>query len=221
MNDGSRPIRGLADLDSLQYDADSALVTVIAQHARTGEVLMIAYADRDALEQTLKTGEMWYRSRSRGLWHKGATSGNTQRVEQLFADCDGDAVLALVTPLGPACHRNTTTCFGDARLAATRTLEALDAVIAERAKGGDDASYTRRLLGDRNLRLKKIGEEAAELVLACADDHRERAVSEAADLVYHALTAVRATGGSWRDVERELEARLAPPPPATPRRPSP
>src|SRR5262249_12075520 len=140
----------------------------IAQDARTGAVLMVAFADREALEKTIETGEMHYRSRSRGLWHKGATSGNTQRVVALYADCDGDTVLARVAPNGPACHTGAVTCFGtDAERA--DPVARVDAVISARAGADPASSHTAKLLGDRNLRLKKVGEEAAELVLACAD----------------------------------------------------
>src|ERR671914_2471594 len=99
-------------LPDLDFSKGDGLVTVIAQDARTGAVLMVAGADREALERTIATGEMHYRSRTRGLWHKGGTSGNVQRVVSLSADCDGDAVLARVIPAGPACHNGSTTCFG-------------------------------------------------------------------------------------------------------------
>jgi phosphoribosyl-ATP pyrophosphohydrolase/phosphoribosyl-AMP cyclohydrolase len=166
---------------------------------------MVAHADREALERTLATGEMHYRSRSRGLWHKGATSGAVQRVVSLKADCDGDAVLARVRPAGAACHTGSVTCFGAGEADALSTL---DATIAERAVANDAASsYTQRLLGDRNLRLKKIGEESSELVAACADGDTARATEEVADLIYHALVALRAVGGSLDDVRRALDAR--------------
>jgi len=224
----------MLDLDALDFGKGNGLVTVVAQDAVTGAVLMVAHADREALARTLETGEMHYRSRTRGLWHKGATSGNVQRVVSLAADCDGDAVLARVRPAGPACHTGATSCFGDDALAAD-ALGALDRTI--RARGapphsndapdaGDPAhrsaadgsratpaadpprpSYTARLLGDRNLRLKKLGEEAAELVLACADGDAPRAADEGADLVYHALVALRAAGVSLDDVRRVLDGR--------------
>lgn len=205
----------MLDLDALNFEKGKGTVTVVAQDAASGAVLMVAAADRDALERTLATGEMHYRSRSRGLWHKGATSGNVQRVVSLSPDCDGDAVLARVTPAGPACHTGSTSCFGADALAAD-TFAALDATIATRAAvpaGADSPpSYTRRLLADRNLRLKKIGEEAAELVTACADGDVGRAREEAADLVYHALVALRAVGGSLADVRSVLAARVGKPP---------
>jgi phosphoribosyl-ATP pyrophosphohydrolase/phosphoribosyl-AMP cyclohydrolase len=197
------------DLEALNFAKGGGRVTVVAQDATTGAVLMVAGADREALERTLATGEMHYTSRSRGLWHKGATSGNLQRVVSLAADCDGDAVLALVMPAGPACHTGTTSCFADAALVSD-ALATLDAVIAARAREDDgSSSYTRRLLADRNLRLKKIGEESAELIAACADGDRSRAVEEAADLVYHALVALRAAGAGWADVRAALARRGA------------
>ena len=204
----------MLDLDSLDFAKGQGLVTVVAQDARTGAVLMVAHADREALERTLTTGEMHYRSRTRGLWHKGATSGNVQRVVSLSVDCDADAVLARVQPAGPACHTGARSCFGDEALRAD-ALAALDATIAERQQVADSdgsPSYTRRLLSDRNLRLKKVGEEAAELVVACVDGDAARAAEEAADLIYHTLVALRAAGASLDDVRRTLDARAGRPP---------
>lgn len=204
----------LLDLDRLDFTKGDGLVTVVTQDATTGALLMVAHADREALERTLASGEMHYRSRSRGAWHKGATSGHVQRVVSLHADCDGDAVLARVHPAGPACHTGARTCFGD--LAASDAIGTLDHTIAHRVAESADAvtsssSYTRRLLDDRNLRLKKLGEEAAELVTACADEDATRACEEAADLIYHALVAVRATGGSLDDIRAVLDARAGAP----------
>jgi phosphoribosyl-ATP pyrophosphohydrolase/phosphoribosyl-AMP cyclohydrolase len=211
----------MLDLDALDFGRGGGLVTVVAQDVRTGLLLMVAYADREALEHTLATGEMHYHSRRRGLWHKGATSGNRQRVVSLTADCDGDAVLALVEQSGPACHNGTRSCFVGADVpdgwssepsshGGDGVLAELDATIAARAEAGSSvtrSSYTARLLADRNLRLKKLGEEAAELVTACADGDRERAAEEAADLLYPALVALRAAGGSLGDVELVLRRR--------------
>jgi phosphoribosyl-ATP pyrophosphohydrolase/phosphoribosyl-AMP cyclohydrolase len=180
------------------------MTTVVTQHARTGEVLMVAQTDQQALDCTLATGEMHYRSRTRGLWHKGATSGNAQKVESLHFDCDGDALLARVVPAGPACHTTDRTCFHDAP--AAEPLGVLDAVIDARAaiRG---ASYTQQLLANRNLRLKKLGEEATELVMALADGDSQRCAEEAADLVYHLLVALRAQGLGLDDVRATLHAR--------------
>ena len=198
-------------LPDLDFSRGDGLVTVVTQDARTGDVLMVAHADREAIERTVATGEMHYRSRTRGLWHKGATSGNVQRVVSLTADCDRDAVLARVIPAGPACHTGSTTCFGSSAgvTLGTEVLDRLDALIADRAAtaGDDSSSYTRRLLTDRNLRLKKLGEECAELITACADGDRERAIGESADLIYHTLVALRAVGLSLGEVCAELARR--------------
>lgn len=206
----------MIDLNALNFEKGGGSVVVVTQNAVTGVVLMIAHADREALERTIESGEMHYRSRTRGLWRKGETSGNTQRVVSLSVDCDGDAVLARVVPNGPACHVGMTSCFGETALSAD-VFGMLDNVIAQRASDLDGAgqtsasqspgSYTQRLLSDRNLRLKKIGEEAAELVVACADDDKERAVQEAADLFYHVLVALRDTGNTLDDLRRTLADR--------------
>jgi phosphoribosyl-ATP pyrophosphohydrolase/phosphoribosyl-AMP cyclohydrolase len=221
------------DLDRLNFEKGDGLVTVVCQDHLSGAVLMVAHADRESLERTVATGEMHYWSRTRGRWHKGETSGNAQKVVELLYDCDGDAILARVEASGPACHTGDDSCFGELARAAG-ALAKLDAVIAARANALPDGqvshpesipdsspqfpgpaaesspeppSYTRRLLADRNLRLKKLGEEAVELVTACADGDAERASEEAADLLYHTLVALRAVGVSLRDVERTLAGR--------------
>jgi phosphoribosyl-ATP pyrophosphohydrolase/phosphoribosyl-AMP cyclohydrolase len=222
----------MLDLSGLDYEKNGGLITVVTQDAASGMVLMVAHADRAAVERTLASGEMHYFSRARGPWHKGATSGNTQRVVSLACDCDGDVLLARVVPNGPACHTGSVSCFvgpesmGDA-------LSALDATIAGRAAGAEvdnqhaphppkskdpraQQSYTVQLLEDRNLRLKKLGEEAAELIAACADGDLPRATEEVADLLYHALVALRAAGGSLSDVQRVLAKRATPAMPPRP-----
>ena len=223
----------MLDLNAIDFAKGGGTVPVIAQDAVTGAVLMVAQADREALERTMATGEMHYRSRSRGLWHKGATSGNIQRVVSLTADCDGDAVLARVVPAGPACHTGERTCFGEAGQG--DALATLDETIAARRRsigGGPPPksqgtpapspdqhhsstaatdsprpSYTLRLLADRNLRLKKLAEEAGELAVACADGDARRATEEAADLFYHALVALHALGIGLADVQKTLDDR--------------
>jgi phosphoribosyl-ATP pyrophosphohydrolase/phosphoribosyl-AMP cyclohydrolase len=193
------------DLARLDFAKSGGTVTVVAQDAATGRVLMVAAADRDALERTLSTGEMHFLSRRRGPWRKGETSGDVLRVVRLLADCDGDAVLALVHPAnGIACHTGSASCFGDAPVS---TLATLDATIAARATVASETSYTSRLLGDRNLRLKKLGEECAELVVACADSGSERVAAEAADVLYHVLVAARSVGVGLGDIERVLAER--------------
>ena len=223
----------MIDLGRLNFEKGNGLVTVVCQDHLSGSVLMVAHADRESLERTVASGEMHYWSRARGRWHKGETSGNVQRVVELLYDCDADAILARVEAAGPACHTGEDSCFGELSRAAG-ILGRVDAVIAERASTPPDyprsnqesvrdsssrtdvpaaepptapPSYTRRLLADRNLRLKKLGEEAAELVTACADGNAERASEEAADLLYHTLVALRAIGVSLRDVERVLARR--------------
>ncbi len=198
------------DLDQLDFSKGDGLLTVITQDACSGVVLMQAYADREALEHTLATGFLHYHSRSRGLWKKGETSGNLQRVVSLQPDCDRDALLACVISAGPACHTGMISCFGPGALA-PETLARLDATLARRAvsvgEPGEKQSYTQRLLGDRNTRLKKLGEETTEFAIACADGDTGRAVEEAADLLYHVLVALRAVGAGWSDVRGELERR--------------
>lgn len=207
MNDAGRTgsVDTPADLDRLDFAKGGGSVTVVVQDAATGAVLMVAHADREALERTLTTGEMHFRSRARGLWHKGATSGNVQRVRRLLVDCDGDAVLAQVDPAGPACHTGRPSCFGAA--APGDVLDRLAATIADRSTNPAAAGYTRRLLDDRNLRLKKLGEEAAELAVALADGDPRRAAEEAADLLYHQLVALQAAGLGLDDVRRVLARR--------------
>jgi phosphoribosyl-ATP pyrophosphohydrolase/phosphoribosyl-AMP cyclohydrolase len=198
------------NLDAVDFAKGGGLVPVVAQDVVTGSVLMVAYADREALTATMTTGEMHYHSRSRGLWHKGGTSGNVQHVVSLHLDCDRDTVLARVRPAGPACHTGERTCFDPLGREAD-AMSVLDATITSRESEtpSTDAkpSYTRRLLGDRNLRLKKLGEETAEFVTACADGDVARAKEEFADLMYHALVALHAVGGSLDDVRAVLAAR--------------
>jgi phosphoribosyl-AMP cyclohydrolase / phosphoribosyl-ATP pyrophosphohydrolase len=193
------------DVGSIDFAKGDGFVTVVTQDATTGQVLMVARANREAIEKTIATGEMHYTSRTRGPWHKGATSGNTQSVVSLTADCDQDAVLARVIPAGPACHTGSMSCFESG---GWDVMSELDQVINSRAESpADGKSYTQRLLADRNLRLKKIGEEAAELAVACADADAPRAAEEAADLIYHTLVALRSVGASFADVERVLAKR--------------
>ena len=197
------------DLDGLDFDKGAGLVPVVAQHWLTGEVLMLGYATRAALDRSLETGELTFHSRSRdALWTKGETSGNTLRVVALHGDCDGDAVLARVDPAGPTCHTGDRSCFG-----APPTLRGLADVLESRraaleaGQTSPEESYTARLLGDRNLRLKKLGEESTELAVACADGDPDRVREEAADLVYHTLVAALAAGVGVEALLEALESR--------------
>lgn len=208
------------DLDTLSFDKERKTVVVVAQDATTSRVLMVANADREALERTIETGEMHYRSRTRGLWRKGATSGNVQQLVSLTADCDGDTVLARVVSAGPACHTGAVSCFAERAGASNvwsalaATISARNAAVKEKSTVEADAgprdqsrSYTRKLLLDRNLRLKKIGEESAELIAACADGDSPRSAEEAADLIYHVAVALEAIGSSLNDVAEVLLER--------------
>jgi phosphoribosyl-AMP cyclohydrolase / phosphoribosyl-ATP pyrophosphohydrolase len=197
-------IRDARDLDALTFDPHTGLLPVVTQHAWTGEVLMLAYADRGALERCLASGTMWYYSRSRDrLWLKGESSGNHQRIHALHADCDRDTVLALVEPAGPACHTGSANCFE-----AAAALPRLDGIIAGRRTASPGTSYTARLLADGNLRLKKLGEESVELALACAAGDTKKAAAEAADLVFHLLVACSAEGVRLEHVLAALGSRL-------------
>lgn len=203
-----RTITSATDLDALDFGKQDGLVPVIVQDATTGDPLMLAFANRVAFERTLETGQMHFWSRSRNaLWRKGETSGNTLTLESLHADCDGDTVLARVAPAGPACHTGERSCFGEGSAVPGGTLTRLDATLAARAVDRPDGSYTVRLLDDRNLRLKKLGEETAELVAALAVGDAKQAVAEAADLLYHLLVALRAEGVEAAALLEELEKR--------------
>jgi phosphoribosyl-ATP pyrophosphohydrolase/phosphoribosyl-AMP cyclohydrolase len=205
-----------ANIDILDFArGGTGLVTVVAQHATTGEVLMVAHADREAVDRTLASGDLTLYSRSRrALWRKGETSDNTMRVVALHADCDRDAILALVLPAGPACHTGARTCF-DGGLP---TLPLLAETIAARANAAADTSYTRRLLDNPNLRLKKLGEEAVELALACTSGNSAvdpaAVAEEGADLMYHTLVACHAAGVTLQEIAGVLERRSERTPPA-------
>ena len=198
--------------DELSYD-ERGLVPCIVQDAQTGEVLMLAWQTREALQQTLRTGQATFWSRSRNeLWVKGATSGNTQSLRAARTDCDRDAVLVRVTPAGPACHTGARSCFfeplgPEAPEAPGETLARLDALLAERRKGSPEGSYTARLYADENLRHKKIGEEATELVMASLRGDADAVADEAADLLYHVLVVLRARGVGLSEVADKLRAR--------------
>jgi len=184
---------------------EDGLAPLIAQDGSTGEVLMLAWCNRTALERTLDERRLWFWSRSRAaLWRKGESSGNEMRLLALHADCDTDVLLALVEPAGPACHTGARTCFG-----ASPLLLQLGDVIRARAVAPEDGSHTRRLLDDENLRLKKLGEEAVELALACHAGDPQKTTEEAADLVYHLLVACAAAGVTERDILAALARRRA------------
>ncbi|HEX6558431.1 MAG TPA: bifunctional phosphoribosyl-AMP cyclohydrolase/phosphoribosyl-ATP diphosphatase HisIE [Longimicrobiales bacterium] len=196
-------IESVEQLAAIDFSKADGLVPCIVQNGRTGEVLMLGYGNQESLGKTLETGDLWLYSRSRAqLWMKGATSGNMQRVLSVSRDCDSDAVLIRVDPRGPVCHTGARSCFGD-----PPTLVALADVIRKRMVELSENSYTVRLLSDANLRLKKLGEEAVELAVACNNGEKDRAAEEAADLVYHILVACKATGSSLEEILRKLDER--------------
>lgn len=203
-------------IDEVRFGPDG-LVAAVLQDARDGRVLTQAWMTREALERTLERGETWLWSRSRNeLWHKGATSGNTQRVLSVAIDCDGDAVLVQVEPAGPACHTGEDTCFHrpltDPPAEPFAALADLERTVAERAAAADPgASYTARLLATGiDTVCKKVGEEATEVVIAAKGREREQVVYESADLLYHLTVLWRAAGVGMEEVAAELASRRRP-----------
>lgn len=197
-------------MDSIRFDEDG-LVPCVMQDARTGEVLTLAYMNEEALTRTRETGEMHFWSRSRDeLWHKGATSGNTMRLRALRVDCDGDAIVALVDPTGPACHTGERSCFhaGDLEPQPGEALAALERTIAARKAAGDSgSSYTAKLLADPAFVGEKVEEEAEEVVRAAREESDERVREEAADVLYHLAVLLAARGLSYADAFQELNDR--------------
>jgi phosphoribosyl-ATP pyrophosphohydrolase/phosphoribosyl-AMP cyclohydrolase len=194
----------------LQFDGEG-LVPCVVQDWSTGEVLMLAYMDEQALGRTRETGELhlWSRSREEP-WHKGETSGNVQAVRALRLDCDGDSLLALVEPAGPACHTGERTCFHRGELepgAPHETLPALERIIEERARERPRGSYTVELLDDPARIGEKVLEEAEEVARAAREESDERVDEEAADVLYHLLVLVHSRGRSLADAERVLDGR--------------
>jgi phosphoribosyl-ATP pyrophosphohydrolase/phosphoribosyl-AMP cyclohydrolase len=198
------------DDSQVAYD-ERGLVPCIVQDARSGEVLTLAYMNADALRLTRETGEMHFFSRSRHeLWHKGATSGNTQALRAIRYDCDGDAVVALVDPAGPACHTGQRTCFHRGELDPPmpyETLPALARTIAERVRERPAGSYTVTLLDDAALAGAKVQEEAEEVARAAREESDERLSEEAADVLYHLLVLLAGRGLTLVDAERVLDGR--------------
>jgi phosphoribosyl-AMP cyclohydrolase / phosphoribosyl-ATP pyrophosphohydrolase len=196
--------------EHVEYDGDG-LVPCVVQDWITGEVLTLAYMNEQALQRTRASGELHLWSRSRGeQWHKGATSGNVQAVRALRLDCDGDALLALVEPAGPACHTGERTCFHRGELdpgAPYETLPALERTVGERARERPSGSYTVELLDDPARIGAKVMEEAEEVARAAREESDERVDEEAADVLYHLLVLVHSRGRSLADAERVLDGR--------------
>jgi phosphoribosyl-ATP pyrophosphohydrolase/phosphoribosyl-AMP cyclohydrolase len=197
--------------DDVRFD-ERGLVPAVVQDARTREVLTLAYMNEESLRRTLEEGETWFWSRSRSeLWHKGATSGNTQRVVDVGLDCDSDALVVLVEPRGPACHTGATSCFGgEARNVEDIgiVLEELYRVVSDRRREMPEGSYTTYLFEKGlNKILKKVGEESAETIIAAKDGDNEALKAETADLLYHLVVLLVERGLSLEDVGRELARR--------------
>jgi phosphoribosyl-ATP pyrophosphohydrolase/phosphoribosyl-AMP cyclohydrolase len=198
---------------------ERGLVPAVVQDARTGGVLTLAYMNAESLKRTLETGETWFWSRSRAqLWHKGETSGNTQRVVDVVLDCDGDAIVVRVESAGPACHTGQTSCFhnvlqadGDSQRYAGdlgEVLSGLHALVEERKRERPEGSYTSYLF-DQGLDkiLKKIGEEASETIIAAKNEDRGALTREMCDLLYHLMVLLVERGVSLSDLRDELVRR--------------
>jgi phosphoribosyl-ATP pyrophosphohydrolase/phosphoribosyl-AMP cyclohydrolase len=194
----------------IAYDAQG-LVPVIVQDWHSGEVLTLAYANEEAVRRTRESGELHLYSRSRQeQWHKGATSGNTQAVRALRLDCDGDALLALVEPAGPACHTGERTCFFTGDLEPPAPYEALpilERTLVQRATEKPAGSYTTTLLEDPELAAEKVLEEAEEVTRAAREETDERVDNEAADVLYHLAVLLRGRGRSLTDAGVVLNGR--------------
>jgi phosphoribosyl-ATP pyrophosphohydrolase/phosphoribosyl-AMP cyclohydrolase len=196
-----------SNLDSLKFDA-AGLITTVVQHAHSGEVLMVAWMNRDALALTLQRQRLVFWSRSRQqLWEKGETSGNTLKLVSLTADCDHDTLLARALPAGPVCHTGSATCFGEAG-SGVGFLANLQHIIARRASESPESSYTAKLLAAGTQRVaQKVGEEGVELALAATTNDRQKIIDESADLFYHTLVLLRAKGVSLEEVTARLAER--------------
>ena len=198
--------------DSIDFAKGDGLVPAVVQDADTGAVLMLAYMNREALEQTLARRRAVFYSRSKQrLWEKGETTGHTLEVVDVVADCDNDTLLISARPRGPACHNGTLTCFGDEpRSAATGIsfLARLEAVIAQRATEKPEDSYTAKLLDKGVARVaQKVGEEGVEVALAGVGGDEGKVIEESADLLFHLLVLLRARGLSLTQVVEKLESR--------------
>ncbi|MFK9090144.1 bifunctional phosphoribosyl-AMP cyclohydrolase/phosphoribosyl-ATP diphosphatase HisIE [Bacillus salipaludis] len=199
---------------NVRFD-EKGLVPAIIQDAGTKEVLTLAYMNEESLEKTIETGETWFYSRSRQeLWHKGATSGNTQTVVSMNYDCDQDALLVLVYPKGPACHTGAVSCFSErvfensSSLEDYKILQKLEKVITEREQERPEGAYTTYLFekGVDKI-LKKVGEEAAEVIIAAKNRDHEELRWEAADLLYHLQVLLVEQGLPFKEVLKTLEER--------------
>jgi phosphoribosyl-AMP cyclohydrolase / phosphoribosyl-ATP pyrophosphohydrolase len=210
---------------AIAFDEDGLVPCVVQDHA-SGEVLTLGYMNEEALRRTVETGEVHFFSRSRGeLWHKGETSGNVQRVRQLRYDCDGDALVALVAPAGPACHTGERSCFyrelggaadtgkdapraeGEPEPAAHEALASLERTLRDRQSERPEGSYTVELLADPERLAAKVTEEAEEVTRAGREESERRVAEEAADLLYHVSVLLLSRGVDQADVLEVLNGR--------------
>ncbi|WP_026582045.1 bifunctional phosphoribosyl-AMP cyclohydrolase/phosphoribosyl-ATP diphosphatase HisIE [Bacillus sp. J33] len=203
------------NIESVKFD-EKGLIPAVVQDAKTKEVLTLAYMNRESLLKSAETGETWFFSRSRNeLWHKGATSGNTQKIAEMKLDCDQDTIVVLVEPAGPACHTGTVSCFeervygeetGD--LSAYEILHTLEKVIEEREKTRPEGAYTTYLFekGVDKI-LKKVGEESAEVIIAAKNRDKDELKWEAADLIYHLMVLLREQDLPFNEVLKVLNKR--------------
>lgn len=200
------------DISKLNFD-EKGLIPAIVQDDSTGQVLMLAYMNEASIQKTLETGQTWFYSRSRQeLWNKGATSGNTQRVVRIFADCDQDTLLVYVDPAGPACHTGETTCFFETiteEKPDTRTIiYDLAENIKDRKENPQEGAYTTYLFREGiDKVLKKVGEETAEVIIGAKNHDKQEVTWEVSDLIYHTLVLMELLGITVDDLKEELYRR--------------
>ena len=204
--------RPALDPSKIDFAKGDGLVPAIVQDADTGAVLMLAYMNREALDQTLSRKRAVFYSRSKQrLWEKGETTGHSLDLVDMALDCDADTLLVTARPRGPACHKGTLTCFGDEPRSIATTvgfLGKLESVIAQRATDKPEKSYTARLLAKGVARIaQKVGEEGVEVALAGVNEPEQKVIEESADLMYHLLVLLRARGVALRQVVDTLESR--------------
>ncbi|MBY6052265.1 bifunctional phosphoribosyl-AMP cyclohydrolase/phosphoribosyl-ATP diphosphatase HisIE [Cytobacillus firmus] len=202
------------NIDGVKFD-EKGLIPAVVQDANTKEVLTLAYMNRESLLKSAETGETWFFSRSRNeLWHKGATSGNTQKIVEMKLDCDQDAIVVLAEPAGPACHKGTVSCFEErvygeeSGLSDYEILNTLEKVIEEREKTRPEGAYTTYLFekGVDKI-LKKVGEESAEVIIAAKNRDKDELKWEAADLIYHLMVLLREQELPFSEVLKVLNKR--------------
>lgn len=197
-------------IDSLKFQEDDGLLPAVVQDADTGEVLMVGFMNREAVDSTIRDGHVtfWSRSRRR-LWKKGESSGNVLNVVDITPDCDRDTLLVRARPVGPTCHTGTRSCFSAAPEHSWSTLPTLESVIRDRRAVEPEGSYTAELFRAGTPRIaQKVGEEAAETIVAAMQDNRTLLTNETADLLYHVTVLLTDRGATWSDVMEELWRRM-------------